>query len=84
MEIKLVGVSRKGKNLVKRFGSVWTVSRKQRWVLFSQLEGWLYIYPSNVSDAKLQDSLRWVHETSDENFNVERFDAASITGCEVH
>jgi len=63
----LKGISKKGKERIKRDGSEWVTVRTSDRVLFSPKKGpWLFIIPPNGD----QMASRWIHATDDENFKI--------------
>ena len=65
MEMELTGTTKKGKQIVKNRGSIWSVNTITPTVLFSGDDGpWALIEAGG--------DIRWVHMTSDPNFEIER------------
>ena len=65
--MKLIGISKKGKERIKRDGDEWVIIRTEPRVLFSTKKGpWLFIIPPNGPAA----ASRWIHATDDENFQI--------------
>lgn len=69
MMISLSGISKRGKQLVKQYGSGWRVLMKRDKVIFSSKIGnWLHAVPSGKPD--IDESSRWINALDDENFKV--------------
>jgi hypothetical protein len=69
-EIKLIGITQKGKNRVREHGNIWVVLAEVDRVLFSPNNPgpWLFVAPPG-KDYNHKDS-RWVHLTHDPDFQV--------------
>lgn len=70
-QIKLIGLSQKGKNRIRENGNEWQVLAETNVVLFSpNKQGpWLFITPINqTQDSKAS---RWIHLETDENFKIQ-------------
>ena len=70
-QIKLKGISQKGKNRTREQGNDWTVWAETDRVLFapSKIGPWLFISPTGKSQD--DKACRWVHLTQDPDFVVE-------------
>ena len=69
MMISLSGISKRGKQLVKQYGSGWRVIIKRETVLFSDKVGnWLHVVPGGRADT--DEASRWINALDDENFKV--------------
>ena len=65
--MKLIGISKKGKERIKRDGDEWIIIRTADRVVFSTKKGpWLFI---NTPDGDERTS-RWIHASDDENFKI--------------
>jgi len=65
--MKLIGISKKGKERIKRDGDEWVVLRVEDRVLFSSDPGpWLFVIPPNGDER----ASRWIHKTRDPNFEI--------------
>ena len=69
-QIKLKGISQKGKNRVREHGSDWTVFAETDHVLFQPNDGgpWLFVGP--VGTAQGGKASRWVRSFDDADFQV--------------
>jgi len=69
-EIKLQGISQKGKNRVREHGSDWHVLAETSTVLFSPNKAgpWLFVAP--IGKGQDDKASRWVHATNDSDFIV--------------
>jgi len=68
--ITLRAKTRKGKNILANHGTIWTVEHNENTVIFTDKIGpWLLLTAGT--------DWRWVHETDDENFEVEGLRADS-------
>lgn len=69
MMISLSGISKRGKQLVRQYGSGWRVLTKRDRVLFSQKIGnWLLVVPGDRPES--DEASRWINSLDDENFKV--------------
>lgn len=69
-EIKLSGITQKGKNRIRENGSVWVVLAESDRVLFQPNKPgpWLFIAPPGKSQDDRES--RWIHLTDDTDFSV--------------
>jgi len=73
--MKLVGISKKGRERLKRDGdSGWTIQRTEDTIAFSPDRGpWILIIPPCMSEPKS----RWIHQFNDKNFKIVDDDPAA-------
>jgi hypothetical protein len=68
-QVRLKGLTQKGKNRCRENGDLWTVYAETDRVLFNPAPGpWLYIAP--YSGDQTHKASRWVHATSDVDFTI--------------
>lgn len=68
--IQLKGLSQKGKNRVRDFGSNWTVLAETDTVLFAPNEKGPWIFIAPVGKGQNDKGARWMRVTGDENFTI--------------
>lgn len=69
--LQLFGISKRGKQLLLEFNTVWRVVQIEDRVRFSQLEGpWLLVEALMEDRSKRLRSSRWIHGRQDENFMI--------------
>ena len=69
-QIKLSGISQKGKNRVRELGDRWTVWAETDRVLFSPNQTGPWLFVSIAGRTQNDKSSRWVRVSGDSDFDV--------------
>lgn len=71
MRLQLLGLTNKGKQRLREFGTVWRVVIIEHSVLFEKIKGpWLFIEPLMEDSSQRLLGGRWINGRSDLDFSI--------------